>query len=336
MFIDFPRKIGFPAQITVNSLEKALTIVDSMNGYSNIYVAMFSDSQKVFGNLDKVGFDIDDCDGKCDECKKGKKQKCSIGSLGIVPESFDTFDSLMKLHRYFMKGDIKHAIGFSGGGYHVYAKADNRTLKNPGAALKGCANDIVKKTNIKTDCSVFEVSRIMRFPGTFNTKRGLWFVWVTEEDLKLGDGWIREKAKGQCFEQPYLFGSRQLDLTVFDSEEVVEMEIYEGASSLKLEHINIPPCIQKILEDGFPNYRGRYFLILYLREKGVSFPETINILSTYLSEEKFKHCCFEERQPHHIYNNKRILFPRCKTLAREGFCVGKCEHYKKDSCVYLM
>ena len=80
----------------------------------------------------------------------------------------------------------------------------------------------------------------------------------------------------------------------------------------------------------------RYLFILYLKEKGISFTETIQILHEYLSEEKFIHCCHEERQPIHIYSNKRIMFPRCKTLIREDFCVGKCKHYKTGSCIYLM
>ena len=336
MFTEFPRKIGFPEQITVDSMEKALAMVDAANGYSNVYVSIFSDSQKIFGNLDKIAFDIDDCEAKCEECKKEKKSKCSIGSLKITPRSFSAFDNVIELHNYFSKQDIKHVIGFSGGGYHIYAKADNRTLKNPSQALRECANFLVKETNLKADCSVFEVTRIMRFPGTYNIKRQLWFVWVTKEDLKQGDKHIREKAKTQHFEPPFIFGTRQLDLTIYDGEAIIEMEEYDCSNSMKLKHIELPPCIQKVLEDGYPNYRQRYLLILYLKEKGISFTETIQILHEYLSKEKFIHCCHEERQPIHIYSNKRIMFPRCKTLIREDFCIGKCKHYKTGSCVYLM
>ena len=336
IFTEFPRKIGFPSQITVDSLEKALQMVDSANGYSDVYISLFSDSQRTFGNLDKVAFDIDDCDGVCEDCKSEKKRKCSIGDLGIVPDSFDTFDNVLLLHKYFVKDDIKHVIGFSGGGYHIYAKTDNRPLKNPNHALKECANNITRETNIKTDCSVFEIARIMRFPGTYNIKRQLWFVWVGEEDLQKGDKWIREKAETQHFEKPFIFGSRQLNLIPYDTKERIEMEEYKGTDSMKLKHIEIPPCIQRVLDDGFPDYRQRYFLILYLKEKGISFTETIQILNQYLSKEKFMHCCHEERQPQHIYNNKRLLFPKCKTLAREGFCVDRCKHYKKGSCIYLM
>ena len=115
MFTEFPRKIGFPEQITVLSSDQMLRMIDATNGYSNIYVSLFSDSQKIFGNLDKIAFDIDDCDGNCDECKKEKRRKCSIGSLDVKPESYDTFDNLLKLHRYFTeKKNIKHVIGFSG------------------------------------------------------------------------------------------------------------------------------------------------------------------------------------------------------------------------------
>lgn len=337
MFSEFPRKLGFPEQTTVNSIEKMLRMIDAANGYTNIYVSVFSDSQKIFGNLDKIAFDIDDCDGKCDKCKKEKRRKCSIGDLDIKPDSYNTFDNVIKLHEYFLeKRNIKHVIGFSGGGYHVYAKVDGRPLKNPNQALKNCAKNIVKETNIKADCSVFEIARIMRFPGTYNIKRQLWFVWVTEEDLQKGDKWIREKAEIQHIEPAFIWGERKIDLTTFDSEPTVELETIEIPEGITLENIKVPPCIQKALDDGYPGYHERYLIILYLKEKGVSFSKTIKILEQNLSVEKFIHCCQEERQPIYIYNNNNLFFPQCKTLAKEGFCVGKCPYWKRGSCVYLM
>lgn len=338
MFNDFPRKMGFPEQVTVYDRNHMLRLVNGGNGHVNIYTSVFSDSQKIFGNLDKVVFDIDDCSGSCDECNESKKRKCSIGAIGCTPSTFNSFDSVMMLHEHFMKEGIKHVIGFSGGGYHVYASVLSVPLRNPNPALKNYTFKLTKALNIKCDTSVFEIARIMRFPGTYNVKRRKWFVWCTEEDILKGDEHIRYKAERQQIEPPYTWGARKLNLQEYDNANLDAIGNFQrtldaDAAGIKIEHINVAPCIQALLQDPFMNYKDRYHCYLYFKEKGLTMGTTIKIMQDALSPEKFLHSVNDEHQPQHIWKNSGLFFPKCRRLEQEGYCVKQnCE--QKDS-IYL-
>jgi hypothetical protein len=326
LFSDFPRKIGVPEQLMVDSEKRMMDIVNAANGHMNIYVALFSENQRLFGNLDKVCFDFDDCDSACDDCKDEKKRKCSIGALDVKPKTFNTFQNMMALHRHYQQSNKQHSIGFSGGGYHLYVKVVPIPLRHPNPSLKKYAAEVTKELQIKTDCSVFEIFRIMRFPGTFNISKQKWFTWLTPEDLEKGDEWIREKANTQHIGSPYVWPGAGLDLRPFDNNNVndvssLQRQIDVEGVGQKIENITLLPCIRAMLADPYANFRTRYLEILFLKEKGLSLKDTVKVLQDHLSKDKFNHCILEERQPAHIYRNSKLLFPRCKTLAQDGYCV---------------
>ena len=53
------------------------------------------------------------------------------------------------------------------------------------------------------------------------------------------------------------------------------------------------------------------------------------VLKNCLSERKFKHCVYEERQPQIMYQKMMSMYlPRCATIATEGYC--DCE--KENEC----
>lgn len=322
MFNVYPRKFGVPEQLTVFSQEHMLSLIDGANGHMNLYVSAFSDDQKIFGNLDKVFFDIDDCSETCKECKPEKRAKCSIGALKCTPASYSSFDNMLLLHEHYQKNKIQHVIGMSGGGYHVYAKVIPVQLRYANYALKKYCADLVKELNIKADCSVFEIFRIMRIPGTYNVNKEKWYVWVYPEDLEKGDEWIRGKAEKQVIEPPYVYERKSLDLRPYDQlcPNTNDTFQYSVDSALEVDGMELPPCICAMLEDKFMHFKKRYYVLLYLKERGVSMAGGIKVLQEHLSEAKFIHCVKEERQPVHIWRNTRLFFPKCKTLESEGYC----------------
>jgi hypothetical protein len=338
MFNDYPRKMGFPEQLTVYSEEHMLNLVNQANGKMNIYTSVFSDNQKLFGNLDKVVFDIDDCTGICSECNPSKHKKCSIGAVECNPETYDSFSNMLILHEHFLENNIRHCIGFSGGGYHIYAAVVAVSLSNPNPAIKNFSFKLTKQLNIKCDTSVFELERIIRFPGTFNIKRQKWFVWITQQDITKGDEWIRVKANNQYIEPPFLWGDKRLDLRSFDSPAMDKIGNFQrkldaDSVGIEINDVKIPPCIQALLDDPWMNYKDRYHCYLFFKEKGINMQGAIKIMQGVLSPEKFYHSVMEERQPLHIYKNNNLFFPKCRIMERDGYCVKPdCEY--KDS-IYL-
>jgi hypothetical protein len=322
MFNIYPRKFGVPEQVTVFSEEHLLKLIEGANGHMNLYIAAFSDDQKIFGNLDKVFFDIDDCPADCKNCIPEKKSKCSTEALNCTPASYNSFDNMMILHEYFKEKRLQHVIGMSGGGYHIYTKVIPVQLRYANYALKKYCAEVVKECNIKADCSVFEIFRIMRIPGTYNVNKGKWFIWVYPEDLEKGDTWIREKANKQIIEPPYIYEKKSLDLRPYDRMCTNTHDNFQYAvdSALSADNMEYPPCISKMLNDKFMNFKKRFYVLLYLKEKGVSMASALGVLQKHLTPNKFIHCVKEERQPVYIWRNDKLFFPKCRTLEIEGFC----------------
>ena len=98
-----------------------------------------------------------------------------------------------------------------------------------------------------------------------------------------------------------------------------------------LDDANIYPCIKAMLCNKGLEWRGRFFLILYFKEKGYTKHEINEILEQSLSPDKYHHAVYLERQLSYLFS-KDFLFPNCNKLVQEGFCVEP--HCEKEDSLY--
>lgn len=91
---------------------------------------------------------------------------------------------------------------------------------------------------------------------------------------------------------------------------------------------DFPLCILNLIKNKELSWKGRYLVILYMKEKGYSKEDCYNLLKGVLSERKLRHCIIEEKQLQYLYNRNDLVFPSCKRLKQEGFCIEKCKFYE--------
>ncbi len=181
-------------------------------------------------------------------------------------------------------------------------------------------------------------SRLGRVPNTYNLKRRRYCIPISEEDIKEGHEFIKEKAKKQQFQYHY-YGTEYFDMQPYDveKEDGYDYLILDSEDELKInEHKilkDLPLCIAGLLQKGSVGWRQRYLIIVGLRELGYTLGETISLLKAFLSEKKFKHCMIEEQnQPKTIYQRPELYFPKCSSIKKEGYCIKGCTMKNK---IYL-
>ena len=242
---------------------------------------------------------------------------------------------MLKLHEWCKdNGNIKHQPYLTGTAYSVILAAKHNGLENKSGAVHNSCHYVAKKLDILTDMSVTDISRITRIPNTFNFKETAkrYVIPLKEDQLYLGDEAIREIAKKQQFGvKPIGDGAfdiskfdcvreyrNDLSMPEFDEKDIVDMDINLG---------RVPACIKRMLAEPELGYKARPILIIWLRDKGLLLQETISILKKTLSDRKFKHCVFEEKQPQKMYQRIMSMYmPRCDTIAGQGYCNCKSEN----------
>ena len=78
-----------------------------------------------------------------------------------------------------------------------------------------------------------------------------------------------------------------------------------------------------MMKDPNLGWRGRTFVIVCLRELGYTKDEIESMLHNFLTEDKFHHCICDEKQLENLVDDETMLFPSCKTLKEECWCVDK-------------
>jgi len=352
MFDDFPRQLGFPERYLVENMKEMLNLVNKYNGKKRVFASLYNytgnlEFDKLNLNLDKIWFDLD-------------SDKC--------------LDNVLKLHVWCMKEKYRHVMFFSGKGFHFYIFTKNyKKVSDKRQTLKNVQQHVAKIVGLTIgnpkiadidEHIIGDIARIVTFPNTFNTKRRRYCINITEEMLKKGYDFIKERAKKQN-KRIVFYGKKNLEIDLFDkkedlvnSESIVAkvpdslMKTINSDAVLK----NLPLCIKFWLYQSKANkkklgWTKRGWLYYWLRDYGIwrkeidepmpcILSETIAIAKHYFTEAEFIHSCTNkiapgysekgEEQPQYLYRQyvrERHSFPSCETIKAQGECPikGKCK-----------
>ncbi len=330
LYSTFPRQVAYPYRKTVDRKEFYSTI-NRLNGKVRLFSSVynFTGSQhfdKISLDLDKIFFDFDG------------------------PEAFE---NTMAFTFHLRKANLKHLLLFSGGGYHVYLFTKGyENLKNKKACLTNVHDYFLKEYCCHFDKAIFgDIARVATIPNTWNTKRQRYCIPIFANEIIKGFEYHSNLAKEQRFEFE-INGEELFDVSGFDSSEESSYEVEvteEVKAQIDSDEIlsQMPPCIASLLANASHTrvgWRGRFLLIVYLRDSGILYGNACDIITRYLTAQKrgvseAVHCIREERQAKHIYERDESLFPSCESLRREGFCRSSrlCAHCKKgDSGSHIL
>ena len=322
LYPHFPRHFAKPERKAVNSFEELMKQINDYNGICRCYCSIYNFPDIANLVVDKVCFDFDDDSGKNGDIR------CLVDTKA--------------LHEKVK--DVKHAIVFSGRGFHVYIFTDSEKLQNPKEAIKNFQTKMEVDLELMLDRTIKgDIARILTIPGTFNIRRNRFAIFVSDEDLKMGYEYIKEKAKKQHSELT-IYGEKLLSLKEFDTATVrINMEDFKMTDyneTVEEEVLkNAPPCIIRMLkEDG--DFRSRWLFTLYMKEMGHSADVTNEIAKKYFS--KFKRTDrYKDNYTHYkkvktlnyVYS-KEDFFPNCATIYSEGKCPGRCKHFPIENRFY--
>jgi hypothetical protein len=192
IFDGYPREVDMRVRRVIHSKKDFQRYINNTNGKANMTVTVYPFKElKPGGNrceyttaiIPHFVVDLD----------KGR----AIEQLQMTEEEAGqrcTEDTL-RLSNYLAKKGWKHSVFFSGGGYHIWVLLD-RVYDLPPDQLsellfsgRVVVNKWVKDMGlISLDPVVsFRPDRHIRVPNTYNVKRGLWSIPVSEKMLE--DGW---------------------------------------------------------------------------------------------------------------------------------------------------
>lgn len=302
----FPRHM-FKRRKLVKSIDEFTYLINQYNGKKDCYLSLYAfdivGGHVSYDNsiIDKIFFDFDSKQG---------------------------LESVRVFHTYLMSKDIKHKIYFSGRGFHVYTLTNKVYVKNPKSAIASAQQTLAKEAGLSIgdpkiadmdNHIVGDIARISRFPNTVNLKSKLYCIPLKHSDLDLQIGDIRELAKAPQHSYE-VFGKQLLDLSAFDSE---TPKIYLPEAELK-DTGNIsedfPPCIKYLLSKQDCAWKDRYYVILYLRDIGLTKTEIDAILKKYLTQDKFRHAVYDERQTEYLCGKRHEYFLSKSHFHEHGCC----------------
>lgn len=275
------------------------------NGKTNIYESLYYYKNKINNDnviVDRIFLDFD-CKG-------------------------NFLENARRIAKYFMDNSIKFFIRFSGRGFHIFPfikKDDSIDYRN---AIRNYVDHLHHKNDTESDLAVVgDLRRLCRVPHTINIKSGLYCIPLTYEDLQnktykeICEYAMKDRNKKDIF-----YGDTLIDLKEYDFYNAAnDYNSYyyrnEGVDVINIDKFS--PCINAFLSDLYLGYKERTDLIIYLRDMGYSYDDVIQILEEHLSEEKFNHCVYEEKQVQRLFEKDMLLMRSCNTLRSLDLCPSK-------------
>lgn len=315
--MEFPIECGPPRKL-IRNIKEYLNYINLYNGkkkaiYRSIYYFTKIEDYKPDYNsavVDCIFFDFDD-------------------------KSCNAWEECNKLHQECLKDNLKHKINMSGRGYHLYILTASTNLNHKKEAVRGGQMYFIDKLKLKVDTQVIgNIAQLARIPNTFHPKAGRFCIPLTQQQFENGDSFIKELAKNQNFVKNIIIGNKLLDLKIWDIKGKDEFEgiipsLNTSDSCINLSTIkDFPLCISKLMENKNLGWKGRYLVILYMKEKGYSKEDCYKLLKEFLSDIKLRHCITEEKQLQYLFGRNDLIFPSCKRLKEDGFCVEKCKFFE--------
>ena len=324
MFSTFPREIGTPKRKVIWSKDNFLKLIDESNCKNNVFTSVYGfksiktekyrdEPNYNTAEIDKILFELDNEEGYVD---------------------------MLKLHNEFLINNYKHSIMFSGKGFHVYlfVKYDKSELINPKDTIARVQKYFIDKLKLEnTDpVTIGNIAQMIRVPNTYNIKRRRYCIPLSKKDLELKYEEIKEKALQQNLILNYIIGIKSFNITEYDKEieyKPLEIDIPELDSNTKidLKKLNTPDCVKMMLNQPHPIWIQRGFVLIFLRDRGLSSNEILKLVKNYWEPEVIRHALTDlngDRQLYYICRDvNRYLFPSCNKLTNLELCPRRCQSY---------
>jgi len=318
---DFPRHLGFPERVTINTPDELCTTIKKYNGIRRIFYSLYCVTNPI---IDKIFFDFD---------------------------SANSHTNVLKLRDFAKSHDYKRMYVFSGNGFHSYIWANPNEKLDQKSSLKATQEAIAKELGLTIGdphvadidrAVVGDIARIVTLPGTLNTKRKRWATCIDESKLDDLD-WIKKYTETQHTDI-IIQGSKLLEL-IPGSSNGHSLLPMETNTQIHIDDENLektcPPCVlSMMLEKG--DWKSRYYVTVYLKEIGFGPQQIDEIAKKYFS--KFPRTDKYRNNYEHFKRNRicegvfkhadEYMFPNCRTLIADGFCTGKCAYHPIEKKLY--
>lgn len=264
----------------------------------------------------------------------------------------------LKLHHYLLDKDITHSVWYSGGGFHIWVALDKPYMPSNESNLSDIreagmivVSDWINELDLFcSDPAVpFDTSGMIRIPNSYNSKRGLWSIPLSTNDMERGLDFIMEKAldpkSGMI---PY--GKEGLILNV------IKTDRKKGVFNPNTQPIDLPtvsmqgviilPCLNSAAcrLGSNPSHDARVQLVKYLSKRLRNFIPVERIPKENLTEHtemivnyirSLQWADFDENTTR--YQISTIVgteYPQtCSMLHKKGMCLGKCRYWDKTGAI---
>ena len=355
----------------IHTEKQFLEFVNKFNGKKDIFVNLYYYTKS---GCCSSFFYFDESNEKyiCSKCKK-VIERLDLTSFIIDSVVFDldpkpiTFKNKQKewmkakkFWRHFK--DYERYIVKSGKGFHFYV----RTIPLREKDFVFGAKNAIKNFQIQTEKTLGatdwithgDTSQMIRVPGTYNVRSGLFCLTLELENLKLVYKELDKLAEQQpLMKMKAISEGKRLDLREYDEKISEEDFIHEGElvtdfdlsedemeniiKILKSYHVNydkLAQCVRTMMGNNFLDWRQRFLLINIMKNLGLSEQDTEKLMSVVLWTEPdpknpderkrynwAEHCIQKERQIYYIYH-KSYGIPSCKSGRNLGFQIlGLCD-----------
>ncbi len=333
----FPREIGRPfKEGIVWNLDEINSYIKKYGSSHGIHISVYPYSTIDQGKvdyesaiIDKIFFDID-------------------------PP--DWLEPTRKLFKWCYNYNLLSTFIMSGGGSHdfIYCK---ETIKNKRSCIHNFQSYLENKIKIRMDPQVKgDLSQTFRIPETFNFKRGRYSIYL-DKDLLFNktEKEIYEIASKYPIRKPkrYFYGEKLLNLSKFDVEDFMysidsklstpmngDLYTKDELDKLNIPFDKFPPCVKSWLNNPELGYKGRFCLVIYLRDQTVTkvpipFKVIVSILKIILSNDMWLHTSTNLRLSNHhegeglrpvkkAYSNLKYKMYSCYQLRDFNLCPEKC------------
>lgn len=306
----FPRQLNL-FRVEVNNKKDLYNYINQCNSKIDCYYSLY-DIENYF--IDKIAYDLD---------------------------NDNALKNIRKLHKYFLKEDIKHIMFFSGRGFHFYFFTKNyENIINKNESLKNVQLFFINKLNLTYGFNgedvdsklIGDIKRMIRFPNTLNKKSNLYEIPLTHELIKKNIFFIKEEAKRQNFTFIY-YGNKLIDLKQFDfieeNKKSNDMGVNNNIFIKNASFDYLLPCMQQmLLQPKKVKNNVRFYFAKGCNELLVSPDNCNKFAKEYWSDEldstgrKTKYEEFiKEKQIDYAYNSTQSFYPSCKVLKKLKLCL---------------
>lgn len=266
--------------------------------------------------------------------------------------SLDTaFEQTLILHQFLLKEDIRHAVWFSGGGFHVWvalAKTQMPSSGSENSAIKNAGRKVIQEwvTELGLSCSdpavPFDTSGMIRIPNSYNARRGLWSIPLTTEEMhSLTAEEIQEKAL-DSHSGSHVYGADGVVLDVKKQGTPFKMNTPKmNIPTAQMDGVIILPCLNAAAcqHGSNPEHLPRVYLAQYLlhrlrhffprsaqteEEREIAVKQVLQFMGSLEWADWDEDRTFGYlRQIANTYDDH----PTCATLYAQGLCIGKCSFH---------